>query len=83
MPKSWKPEVIADASGIWYGNALRFRTREEAENNAQELSFRWMAVRDYRASESDDEPMHTWIDNKLGWIKSDPVIDLDAHRKTG
>ena len=27
---SFKPEVIADSSGQWCGNALRFATREEA-----------------------------------------------------
>ena len=27
---SFKPEVIADSSGKWSGNALRFATREEA-----------------------------------------------------
>ena len=27
---SFKPEVIADLSGTWCGNALRFATREEA-----------------------------------------------------
>jgi hypothetical protein len=28
---SFKPEVQADATGKWYGNALRFATRAEAE----------------------------------------------------
>ena len=30
---SFKPEVIADTSGKWCGNALRFATREEAKTN--------------------------------------------------
>ena len=34
---SFKPEVIADSSGRWCGNALRFATREEAEANVQDL----------------------------------------------
>jgi hypothetical protein len=34
---SFKPEVIADASAKWCGNALRFATREEAEANVQDL----------------------------------------------
>jgi len=33
---SWKPEVIADSSGKWCGNALRFATREEAEANVRD-----------------------------------------------
>jgi hypothetical protein len=28
---SFKPEVQTDSTGKWYGNALRFGTREEAE----------------------------------------------------
>ena len=32
---SFKPEVIADSSGQWCGNALRFATREEAEANVE------------------------------------------------
>lgn len=54
MAKSWKPEVIADSSGKWNGNALRFATKKEAEDNARDLSYRWMAVIDHRATESDD-----------------------------
>jgi hypothetical protein len=29
--KSWAPQVIADSSGKWTGNALRFPTEAEAE----------------------------------------------------
>jgi len=32
---SWKAEVIADSSGKWCGNALRFAAREEAEANVE------------------------------------------------
>jgi hypothetical protein len=32
---SFKPEVIADSSGKFCGNALRFATREEAEANVK------------------------------------------------
>jgi hypothetical protein len=34
---AWKPEVIADNTGKWYGNGLRFATKEEAEANALDL----------------------------------------------
>jgi hypothetical protein len=50
---SFKPEVIADASGRWCGNALRFATREEAAANVQNLMMRWFAVRETRVVESD------------------------------
>lgn len=51
---SYMPEVKTDSSGKWNGNALRFATYEEAYENAKDLSFRWFAVRDYRATESND-----------------------------
>ena len=41
---SWKPEVIADNSGKWCGNQLRFATREEAAQNVYDLSMRWLMV---------------------------------------
>lgn len=63
--KSWKPEVIADDSGQWAGNALRFPTKEEAEANAADLWRRWVLVRETRVVESEDEPNYNWADGKL------------------
>lgn len=71
MSKSWKPEVQTDNSGNWYGNALRFATEEEALANARDLSMRWTLVRDYRASESDDEPNYRYVDHTLVEIKKE------------
>ena len=51
---SYKPEVMADSSGKWCGNALRFATREEAEANVADLAMRWTLVRATRVVESDD-----------------------------
>jgi hypothetical protein len=62
---SWKPEVIADNSGKWVGNALRFATREEAEANVYDLSMRWFAVRDTRVVECDDPVNYRWVDGRL------------------
>ncbi len=53
-PKSWAPEVIADSSGKWTGNGLRFATRELAEAWARDLSYRWFWVRQFRAVPSSD-----------------------------
>lgn len=53
---SWKAEVIADSSGNWASNALRFRTKEACERYAADLYSRWTAVREYRATECDDPP---------------------------
>ena len=62
---SWTPEVIADSSGKWCGNALRFATREEAEANVRDLMMRWFAVRDTRVVESDDLVNYRYVDGRL------------------
>ena len=54
--KSYKPEVIADETGRWSGNALRFATYDEALSYLCDLSYRWLVVREIRVVESDDEP---------------------------
>ncbi len=51
---SYAPEVIADSSGQWTGNGLRFATREEAEEWVKDLSYRWTLVRETRVVESSD-----------------------------
>jgi hypothetical protein len=51
---SFKVEVIADSSGKWCGNALRFSTREEARAYAMDLMWRWTSVRETRVVECDD-----------------------------
>jgi len=55
MAKSWKAEVIADDTGKWVSNALRFATKEQAEHYVRDLSLRWFAVRETRVVESDDD----------------------------
>ena len=62
---SFAPEVIADSSGKWCGNALRFETREEAEENVQDLMMRWMLVRETRVVESSDPVNYRYIDRQL------------------
>ena len=62
---SWKSEVIADNSGNWAGNALRFATKEEAEHWVADLSLRWLAVRDTRAVESDEPVNYAIVENQL------------------
>jgi hypothetical protein len=58
--KSWKAEVIADSTGKWCGNALRFATKEEAEAYVADLAYRWALVTDTRVSESTVPPSHRW-----------------------
>lgn len=57
---SFKPEVIADSSGTWCGNALRFATKPEAEAYALDLAMRWTLVRDTRVVESTDVVNYRW-----------------------
>ncbi len=44
----YRAEVIADSSGKWTGNAMRYVTREAAEDAARDLSARWTLVREWR-----------------------------------
>jgi hypothetical protein len=60
---SWKPEVKTGSDPKWYGNALRFATREEAEQSAYSLMYRWTTVVDYRAAECDDPVSHVLWSN--------------------
>jgi hypothetical protein len=54
---SFKAEVIADNTGQWVGNGLRFASRAEAEAYVRDLEWRWTSVRDTRVIES-DEPIN-------------------------
>ncbi len=65
MATSWRPEVIADGTGKWLANGLRFATEEEALANARDLQSRWMLVRECRAAPSDDPPNYRWVDGRL------------------
>lgn len=62
---SWKPEVIADSSGTWCDNGLRFATREEAEANVLALAVRWFLVRETRVVETDEPVNYAWVDGAL------------------
>ncbi len=52
--RSFAAEVIADGSGQWVGNQLRFATEAEAETYAKDLYSRWTAVREFRVVPSID-----------------------------
>jgi len=68
---SFKPEVIADTSANWCGNALRFATREEAEANVQDLMMRWFAVRETRVVESGDPVNYRYVGGRLESLTSE------------
>jgi hypothetical protein len=51
---SWAVEVIADASGKWCGNGMRYPTYRAADAAGYGLSLRWTLVREYRVVMSED-----------------------------
>lgn len=65
---SWKAEVIADNSGKFVSNALRFATKAEAEVYAADLAYRWTLVRDWRVVEC-DEPVNETMYHHDGTLK--------------
>ena len=71
---SFKPEVIADSSGQWCGNTLRFATREEAEANVQDLMMRWFAVRETRVVASYDPVNYRYVDHQLIEIATEKAV---------
>jgi hypothetical protein len=75
---SFKSEVIADSSGKWVSNALRFATREEAAAYGRDLGGRWLSVRETRVAESNDPVSHAWINGRVAQVffgdESDRVV---------
>jgi hypothetical protein len=66
---SYAAEVIADSSGKWVGNGLRFATALEAAGYALNLADRWMMVTDTRVVESEDPVNYRYEDGKLARIE--------------
>jgi hypothetical protein len=62
---SWKGEVIADDTGTWTSNAMRFATDAEAKQYVYDLAMRWLAVREWRTMPSPDPVNYAIIDGKL------------------
>jgi hypothetical protein len=73
---SWKPEVIADNSGKWVDNALRFETKEESDDYVRDLSWRWSSVRETRSVECDEPANYLWANGK-----SEPIVPEVIKRK--
>jgi hypothetical protein len=65
IPESWAPEVIADDTKKWCGNALRFGTKHEADRYGSDLFSRWMAVREIRSVPSGDTVNARWKDGHM------------------
>lgn len=77
---SFAPEVIADSTGKWNGNGLRFATKEEAEANVRDLFSRWTLVTSMRVVESSDPVNYRW-DSRKGLVKLDDLCPLCGERR--
>jgi hypothetical protein len=75
MTKSYAPEVIADNTGKWCGNGLRFATEQEALDNVRDLEMRWFSVRETRVVESDDPVNYTYHDRQLRAVEEVALDD--------
>jgi hypothetical protein len=69
---SYAPQVIADSTGQWTGNGLRFATEQEAQSYVRDLEFRWTAVRDTRVVVSEAPPTHAWVNDQLAPLRNPP-----------
>lgn len=63
--QSYKPEVIADSSGEWCSNGLRFATEAEAKQYVADLANRWLAVRETRVVPCNDPVTHEIVDGVM------------------
>jgi hypothetical protein len=75
---SFAAEVIADASGKWFSNAVRFATEAEAQAWAHDRMMRWTAVRDTRVVETEDPVNYRWLDNRLVALSAEEEAALKA-----
>jgi hypothetical protein len=70
---SFAPQVTTGSDPKFYGNSLRFATREEAEANVANLRDRWMLVNETRVVESTDPVNYAWVDGKLQDVSKVPA----------
>lgn len=70
MSVSWKADVIADSTGKWCGNMLRFATKLEAETYVNALEERWSSVISTRVVESNQAVSHK-IDHRGRAVRID------------
>lgn len=62
---SFAAEVVADSSGKWAGNGLRFATEAEATIYVKDLARRWFLVTDTRVVPSTDAVNYAIVDGTL------------------
>jgi hypothetical protein len=65
----YKPEVVADRSGQWTGNACA--TEQEAKSYVDDLAMRWTLVRDTRVVQSHDPVNCKWENGRAVFLDQD------------
>ena len=70
---SYAMEVIADDSGKWVGNSVRFADEDQATAYAKDLFSRWMAVRQTRVVESADPVNYRFDASGLTAVEQQPI----------
>jgi hypothetical protein len=55
---SFRPMVRTGSDPVFYGNALRFATREEAQRSADDLMARWTLVVETAVHATNDRVTH-------------------------
>jgi hypothetical protein len=68
---SFQAQVIADSSGKWVGNGLRFATQAEAEAYVSDLMWRWTMVRDTRVIVSSDPVTAKWKNGRTVHLRKE------------
>lgn len=54
-----KVNTVTDRPDVWTGNAVEHDTAEAAEEAAKDLFFRWMAVKYWRVTDSDNNIIYS------------------------
>lgn len=74
MPTSFKPVFQMRNDPVWYDNAQRFATKEEALASAESRFARWTAPAAFAAHESDDPVNYTFVDGMDQMVNRPPIL---------
>lgn len=75
---SWKNEVKTNNDINFATNALRFKTRKEAEAYGADLYSRWTSVTEYRAKRCNDPVNYTFKDGRLESVVAITLIRVEG-----
>ena len=67
---SWRPEFFFKSENKWYGNGLRFATKEECDVNARDKFMAWTMPSDWRSTECEDPVNYAYHEGVLSPVKA-------------